>query len=369
MRVALACPYDWGARGGVRVHVASLASELRSRGHDVVILAPGTGDEEGGVRLVGRPVAIPYNGSTAPIAPWPAVRRRVGHELERFAPDVVHVHEPLTPSASMFAALESSVPVVATFHSGADRSVLFDLAAPALRRVARRIDVRIAVSRAAESFVARRIGGSFEVVPNGVDVNTFASARRADLPPGRLMLFVGRLHPRKGFPDAARAFAILAPRFTDLRFAVVGSGRERDAVEELPPDVRRRLLLLGGLDPERWASYAAVADVFVAPNRGGESFGMILVEAMAAGVPVVASDIPGFDEVVTHGVDGILVPPGEPSALAAAVGRVLEDHDLAERLAAAGRGRAASFSWTRVADRIVAIYEAALRRRGGALLP
>jgi phosphatidylinositol alpha-mannosyltransferase len=247
--------------------------------------------------------------------------------------------------------------------------VLFDLAAPALRRVARRLDVRIAVSRAAESFVARRIGGSFEIVPNGVDVKMFADARPADLPPGRLMLFVGRLHPRKGFPDAARAFAILAPRLADLRFAVVGSGRERDAVDDLPPDVRRRVLLLGGLDPARWASYAAVADVFVAPNRGGESFGMILVEAMAAGVPVVASDIPGFDEVVSDGVDGILVPPGEPPALAAAAERVLEDPDLAERLAGAGREKASSFSWTRVADRIVAIYEAALRRRGGALLP
>src|SRR5204862_122840 len=121
------------------------------------------------------------------------------------------------------------------------------------------------------------------------------------------------------------------------------------------PDVRRRVLLLGGLDPARWASYAAVADVFVAPNRGGESFGMILVEAMAAGVPVVASDIPGFDEVVSDGVDGILVPPGEPPALAAAAGRVLENPDLAERLAGAGREKASSFSWTRVADRIGAI--------------
>src|SRR6185369_5163752 len=153
----------------------------------------------------------------------------------------------------------SSAPVVETFHSGADRSVLFDLAAPALRRVARRIDVRIAVSRAAESFVARRIGDSFEIVPNGVDVNTFASARPADLPPGRVMLFVGRLHPRKGFLDAARAFATLATQFPDLRFAVVGNGRERSAVDELSPDVRRRVLLLGGLDPARWASYAAVA--------------------------------------------------------------------------------------------------------------
>ncbi|MFL5768049.1 MAG: glycosyltransferase family 4 protein [Actinomycetota bacterium] len=368
MRVALACPYDWGGQGGVRVHVAALAAELRARGHDVLILAPGTGPAERGLRLIGRPVGIPYNGSTAPIAPWPWVRRRVRRELERFAPDVVHVHEPLTPSVSMFAALESSAPVVATFHSAADRSVLFDVAAPALRRVARRVDVRIAVSRAAEAFVAPRIGGPFEIVPNGVDVESFANARPADLPPCTMMLFVGRLHPRKGFPDAVRAFAILAPRFADLRLAVIGSGRERNAVDELAPDLRRRVLLLGTLGTERWARYAAVADVFVAPNRGGESFGMILTEAMAAGLPVVASDIAGFDEVVADGVDGILVPPADPPALAAAVGRVLEDPDLAAGLAAAGRKKAESFSWPNVTDRIASLYEAARRRRGGALL-
>jgi phosphatidylinositol alpha-mannosyltransferase len=369
MRVALVCPYDWGAPGGVRMHVASLASELRSRGHDTVILAPGNGSAAKDVRLVGRPVTIPYNGSIASIAPWPGVRRHVRRELDRFRPDLVHVHEPLTPSVSMYAALESSAPVVATFHSGAARSLLFDAAAPLLRRLARRIDVRIAVSRAAALFVVRRIGGRFEIVPNGVDVERLANARPADLPPGRLMLFVGRLHPRKGFPDAVRAFATLAPRFPDLRFAVIGSGRERDAVDELPDKVRRRVLLLGALEPARWASYAAVADVFVAPNRGGESFGMILAEAMAAGVPVVASDIPGFDEVVTDAVDGVLVPARRPDALAEAVARILEDRSLAERLVAAGRRRADALSWERVTDRLLDLYEAALRRGGGALLP
>ena len=164
MRVALACPYDWHARGGVRTHVGELAERLRARGHSVIVLAPGAGPAtEEGVRIVGRTVAIPYNRSTAPIAPWPTVPPRVRAELRRFRPDVLHAHEPFTPSVSMFAVLASSAPVVATFHSGADRSVLFDLAAPVLRRVARRIDVRIAVSRAAESFYARRIGGSFEI--------------------------------------------------------------------------------------------------------------------------------------------------------------------------------------------------------------
>jgi len=370
MRVVLVCPYDWHAPGGVRVHVGALAAELRARRHDVVVLAPGARPaSEPGVRIVGRPIAIPYNRSTAPISPWPTTRRRIAGELRRFSPDVVHVHEPLTPSTSMFAVLEASAPVVATFHSGADRSRLFDLTAPLLRRVARRIDVRIAVSRAAEAFVAPRIGGSFEIVPNGVDVVLFRDAAPADLPPGRLMLFVGRLHERKGFADAVRAFGRLAPRFPDLRLAVVGSGTERRAVEELPADVRRRVLLLGALDLRGWAAYAAIADVFAAPNVGGESFGLILAEAMAAGVPVVATDIPGFDEVVSDGVDGLLVPPRDAEALAAAIARVLEEPGLAARLAVAGRSKAETLSWDRVADRIEALYGTALQRRGGALLP
>jgi phosphatidylinositol alpha-mannosyltransferase len=368
VRIALACPYDWRAPGGVRAHVAALADELRRREHDVLILAPGT-RSAAGVTIIGRPVPIPYNGSTAPIAPWPGLRRRVGTELKRFGPDVVHVHEPLTPSVSMFAALESPAPVVATFHSGAARSVLFDAFAPLLRRVAVRIEVRIAVSRAAERFVARRIGGTFEIVPNGVDVELFRGARPAELPPGRLMLFVGRLHERKGFADAVRAFARLAPAFPDLRFAVVGSGGERRRVAALDDAARRRVLLLGALEHGAWARYAALADVFVAPNVGGESFGLILAEAMAAGVPVVASDIPGFDEVVEDGVDGLLVPPRQPEAVADAVARVLRDGSLAERLAAAGRRKAETLSWRRVTDRVLGAYDTALRRRGDALLP
>jgi phosphatidylinositol alpha-mannosyltransferase len=369
MRIAITCPYDWGAQGGVRVHVAALAEELRSRGHTVLILAPGSGTGGGDLRLVGRPIVIPYNGSTAPIAPWPSVRRRVRNELRAFAPDLVHAHEPLTPSVSMFAVTESSSPVVATFHSASDRSWLFDAAAPALRRVAGRIDVRVAVSRAAEAFVARRIGGTFEIVPNGVDVELFADAPAADLPPGRMMLFVGRLHPRKGFPDAVRAFSLLAGRFPDLRLAVVGRGRDRRAVEDLPEALQRRVLLLGTQEPSGWATYASAADLFMAPNRGGESFGMILAEAMAAGVPVVATDIPGFGELVTDGVNGLLVPPRDPPALARAAARILEDGDLGRRLAAAGRQKAATLSWTKVTDRLLGIYETALRRRGGALLP
>ncbi|MDP9296444.1 MAG: glycosyltransferase family 4 protein [Actinomycetota bacterium] len=370
MKIALACPYDWHAPGGVRVHVFELAERLRSRGHAVLVLAPGAAPaEEPWVRIVGRPIRIPYNRSTAPICPSFASARRVRAELRGFGPDLVHVHEPLTPSTSMFAMRASRAPLVATFHSGASRSLLFTVAAPILRRMADRIDVRVAVSRTAESFVAGRIGGTFEIVPNGVDVERFRSAEPAALPKGRRLLFVGRLHARKGFADAVRAFALLAPRFQDLRLVVVGTGSECRALETLPREVRSRVLELGAIENRAWPPYAAAADVFVAPNVGGESFGLILVEAMAAGLPIVASDIPGFDEVLHDGVEGFLVPPSDPQALAAGTARILEDPALSARMGAAARARAATFSWDRVTDRLEAVYQEAIRRRGRALLP
>jgi phosphatidylinositol alpha-mannosyltransferase len=369
MKIVLTCPYDWHAPGGVRVHVLDLSERLRARGHTVLVLAPGGAEaSEPWVRIVGRPVSIPYNRSTAPIAPWPATARRVREELRRFRPDIVHAHEPFPPSTSLFAVRASSAPVIATFHSGAERSLLFDAAAPVLRRLAGRIDVRVAVSRAAELFAARRVGGEFEIVPNGVDLERFGTAEPAELPPGRAMLFVGRLHERKGFAGAVGAFSLLAPRFPDLRLVVVGEGPERDAVDRLPDALRARVLMVGALSNREWPRYAAASSVFVAPNVGGESFGMILVEAMAAGVPVVATRIPGFEEVVTHGVNGLLVPARNPAALAASVARVLEDPALADRLSAAGRVRAEACSWERVTDRLEALYEEAIRRRR-ALLP
>lgn len=363
MRILLACPYSWDAPGGVQVHVRELADRLLGRGHDVLVLTPGRKrPAEPWVRVVGRPIDIPYNRSSAPICPSPMSARRVGDELRSFRPDVVHAHEPLTPSTSFFVTLRARIPVVATFHSGASRSLLFDLAAPLLRRVARRISVRIAVSRAAESFAASRIGGVFRIVPNGTDVEAFAHATPIELPPGRRLLFVGRLDPRKGFRTAVRAFGLLAGRYEDLRLVAAGDGDDRDAVEALPPTVRERVHLAGHVPNRELPPYHAAADVFVAPSVGGESFGMVLVEAMAAGLPVVASDIAGYREVVRDGLDGILVAPEDPGALAEAVGRLLDDPSLAEGLSREARARAHEFSWEVVTGRLEAIYREAAGR-------
>jgi phosphatidylinositol alpha-mannosyltransferase len=368
VRVALVCPYAWDDPGGVQVHVRELAPRLAERGHHVLVLAPvRDGADEPWVAAVGRPVDIPYNASNAPIDPRPWSRRPVRAVLDRFVPDVVHVHEPLTPSTSMWATLESRAPVVATFHSGATRSRLFDLAAPGLRRVARRLAARIAVSEAAATFTRDRIGGSYEIVPNGVDVARFAAAIPADLGEGTKLLFVGRLDERKGFPTAVAAFARLAADRTDLRLIVVGDGPDRAAAEDLDPEVRGRVTFLGSVPNRDLPPIHAACDLYLGTSVGGESFGIVLVEALAAGLPVVASDIPGYDEVVRDGVDGLLVPPRDPVALAAAAGRVLDDRALASSLAAAGPDRAASFDWGVVVSRIEAVYVRAAGPRPGSI--
>ena len=361
MRIALTCPYAWDDPGGVQVHVKELAERLQGRGHETVVLAPVRRmAQEPWVVPVGRPVDIPYNASNAPIDPRPWSRGVIRGALAVFGPDVVHAHEPLAPSTSLWATLESRVPVVGTFHSGATRSRAFDLAAPLLRRVAGRLSLRIAVSERAASFAQERIGGSFEIVPNGIDVERWSAAEPRDLGPGTRLLFVGRLDERKGFPVAVEAFRRLAADRPELRLIVAGDGPQRDALEVLPPGLLERVTMLGHVPNTELPTVTAGCDLYLGPSTGGESFGIVLVEAMAAGLPVVASDTPGYDEVVTDGVDGLLVTPRDPSALAARIELLLEDHALSERLAAAGRERAASFDWSIVIRRLEDLYDRAI---------
>lgn len=363
VRILLTCPYAWDAPGGVQVHVRELGERLRARGHEVGVLTPSRArPPQTWVRAVGRPVAIPYNASVAPICPWPWSAARVRRLVRSFRPDVVHAHEPFTASTSLFATLWSPAPVVATFHSGADRSRLFDMAAPLLRGVDRRIAIRVAVSERAAAFVHERLGGGFEIVPNGIDVARFDAAVPADLGPGRWALFVGRLDERKGFPTAVRAFARLAERFPELHLAVAGEGPDAPAVDELSPDARARVRMLGRVRNEDLPPFHLAAELLVAPSVGGESFGMVVAEAMAARLPVVASDIPGYREVVRNGTDGLLVPPHDPGALAEAVARILGDPGLAGSMAGSAYERARErYDWEVVAGRLEETYERAVR--------
>ncbi len=364
MRIALTCPYAWDDAGGVQTHVRELGRRLIARGHDVIAIAPARGAvEDPWLRVVGGPVNLRYNRSSAPIDPRPWSYPRVRDALARFRPDVVHAHEPLAPSTSMWATLAGVAPVVATFHSGAERSRLFDLAAPVLRRIADRLAIRVAVSRAAARFAGSRLGGVYRIVPNGVDVARFASAEPADLGSGTKLLFVGRLDERKGFRVAVDAFAELAPRRPALRLVVAGDGPERDVLGRLAVEIRGRVRLLGTVPNAELHPIEAACDLYLGPAIGGESFGVVLIEAMAAGLPVVASAIPGYDEVVTDGVEGFLVPPREPRALSAAIERVLDDQELARAMADAGRRRAATFDWSVVVGQLEALYAEAAAGR------
>jgi phosphatidylinositol alpha-mannosyltransferase len=361
VRVALACPYAWDAPGGVQVHVRALAEHLERRGHRALVLAPGRGGGEPGVVLVGAPVRLRYGGTVAPVCLTPASAARVRRALRSFRPDVVHVHEPFAPSTGLLAALLAPAPLVATFHAYAERSALYTAAAPLLRPLWRRLRVRLAVSEAAAAHVRSRFGPGVRVVPNGVDVDRFRAARGAGSP-GRRMLWVNRLDPQKGFGVALEAFRRLAPSFPDLRFVVAGEGRDGRLLAALPPDLRARVEALGTVPHGDLPPLYAGAAVFVAPALGQESFGVVLVEAMAAGVPVVASNVAGYREVVRSGVDGLLVPPGDPEALAEAVRRVLEEPALAEALRREGSARAERFRWEAVVDEVEAAYREARAR-------
>ncbi len=365
MRVLLVCPYAWDAPGGVQTHVRQLAVHLRDLDHRVLVVAPGSSPaSEPFVRVAGRPFRVPYNESIAPIAPTRAAYVGVREAVGEFRPDVTHVHEPFVPGPSMFAAFASPAPVVATFHAYADRSRLLDAATPLLRRVWKRLAARIGVSEAAAVFVASRMAGDgIRIIPNGIDAAMFEGAEAAPLPEGRRILFVNRLDPRKGFGVMVEAFAKLAAEREDLLLIVAGDGPDRPALRDLSMDARSRVIMLGTVPHHDLPPYHAAADVFCSPATGRESFGIVLVEAMAAGLPIVATDIPGYREVVHDGAEGILVPPRDPEAVAQAIGRILDDPASAEAFGVAGRTRASDYAWESVARQVESVYADAVRVR------
>jgi phosphatidylinositol alpha-mannosyltransferase len=370
VKVALVSPYDWARPGGVQGHIAALARCLEED-HEVRVFAPSSrrpGREERHVTVVGRPFSVPYNRSVAPVALSPLAGRRVLRGLADFRPHVLHVHEPLAPIVSAAAAAWGPKPLIGTFHAWAASSRLQHAIRPAAAQVVRRLDARIAVSPAAQQFASDAYGvplGAFRVVPNGVDEAAFTAAsplpELAD-PERPLLLFVGRLEPRKGLDVAIRAFLRLRASTPRLRLCVVGDGGERSRCQEMvPPSLRPDVLFVGSVSQQELPRYHASADVFIAPSTGGESFGIILLEAMAAGLPVVASDIPGYRTVLGDGRQGRLVPPHDAFALSEAVGTLLANPALRRAMALEGRRTAATYAWPLIARRITDVYRAVLR--------
>lgn len=351
MRVALVSPYDLDTPGGVQAHVEHLADALRARGDEVTVLGPQ------------RSVQVPFNGSVAPIGLGPAVGRRIRAQLAGFDPEVIHVHEPLVPWVGIAAATSGLAPTVATFHAWSARRRLYRLGRPLGRRVLAGLDAALAVSDAAASYHAAALGvppGRFRIVPNGVEVAAFADAEPlpgvAD-PTRPTLLFVGRLEPRKGLETLVRAFTLLKSQHPDLRLLVVGEGSERERCQSLlPARLRADVVFLGRLGGDDLPGIFAACDVFVSPAHGGESFGIVLLEAMAAGRAVVASDIPGYRSVMTDGRQGRLVPPRDPAALAGAIGALVANPALRHAAGAEGRRTVTRYDWQIVAGEVRACY-------------
>ncbi len=364
MRIGIVCPYSFDVPGGVQFHVRDLAEHLIGTGHEVSVLAPADDDTPlpWYVEGAGRAVPIKYNGSVARLAFGPVSAARVRRWLGEGDFDVLHIHEPVSPSLSMLALWAATGPIVATFHTANLRSRAMQAAYPILRPSLEKISARIAVSEDARRTLVEHFGGDAVVIPNGVYVDRFAGAgtrpQWLGTPERPTVAFVGRIdEPRKGLPVLAAAVpAVLAAR-PGTRFLVLGRGDGDEALEGLPPEHRAAVELLGPLGDEEKAALLRSADVYVAPHTGGESFGIVLVEAMSAGAPVIASDLGAFRRVLDDGELGILFPRGEPQALAAALVRVLADGGERARLSAAAGSAVRRYDWSRVAGEVLAVYE------------
>lgn len=361
MRIGMVCPYSFDVPGGVQSHVLQLAEVMRGRGHEVSVLAPSSPhvDLPDYVVSGGRAVPIPYNGSVARLRFGPATHRLVKKWLAQGRFDVLHLHEPNAPSLSMLALQAAEGPIVATFHTSTTKSLTLSVFQGILRPYHEKIVGRIAVSDLARRWQMEALGSDAVEIPNGVDVGFFATAPRLDgYPrPGRTVLFLGRYdEPRKGMSVLLGALPALVARYPDVEILIVGRGDEDELREQAGPHAAH-LCFLGQVDDATKASAMRSADVYCAPNTGGESFGIVLVEAMAAETAVVASDLDAFRRVLRDGAAGRLVTVDDSAALAEGLIGMLGDDAARARYIAAASAAVGRYDWPVVADQIMRVYE------------
>ncbi len=378
MRIGIVCPYSFDVPGGVQNHVRDLAETLIGLGHEVSVLAPADEELPHPAYLVsaGRAVPVKYNGSVARLSFGPISATRVRRWLASGRFDVLHVHEPVSPSLALLAVLTARGPVVATFHTAITRSRTLAAAQGLLQIVLERITGRIAVSALARKVQVEHLGGDAVEIPNGVAVARYAGAEPLPGWPGECapgsggtIGFLGRFtEPRKGFPVLLAAFAQMAPHRPGLRLLVAGPGDPDEVLDDVPAPLRDRIVFLGLVSEEEKAQMLRSVHVYAAPNIGGESFGMILTEAMAAGTPVVASDLDAFRRVLDGGKAGVLFPTGDARALAAAVNGLLDDAGRRAELTALARQVADGFDWPRIASRVLEVYATAIEAASGKVI-
>ncbi|SNQ50742.1 Phosphatidyl-myo-inositol mannosyltransferase [Frankia canadensis] len=362
MKIGLACPYTWDVPGGVQVHVRDLAETLIAAGHEVSVITPVDDERTLPAYAVdaGRALPVRYNGSVARLLMGPVSAARVRRWLREHDFDVLHAHEPSAPSIGLLACMLADGPIVATFHTANPRSRFLVAAQGALQPSFEKLRARIAVSEAARRTLVEHLGADAILIPNGVAVDGFADAQ--PLPgygDGRpTVVFLGRIdEPRKGLDVLLAAMPALLARIPDARLLVAGPGDAAGLRARLEPDLRTRVDLVGLVSDADKPRVFASGQAYCAPNTGQESFGIVLLEAMAAGTPVVASDIDAFRRVLDDGRAGRLFDVGDPGRLAAVLAEVLTDPEAAAELVRRGRGVVETYDWRTIAERIVDIYQ------------
>ena len=365
-RIGIVCPYGWDTPGGVQSHIADMANYLISQGHHVSVLAPVI-DEAAVPDYVypaGRPIAIPYNGAVARVLFGPIAFSRVRTWIANGDFDLLHLHEPAIPSLSLLACWAAEGPMVGTFHAAANRQKVSFAVVPFLEPVIEKLTARIAVSEAARETLREHLETDAVVVPNGIYAAKYREGKVQDRWSGNTLGFIGRFEePRKGLAILVEALPAIIDTFPDIRVIVAGPGDAEKFLRDVPSGLHSRFDFLGRISEEDKADFLSSVSLYIAPNTGGESFGIILAEALAAGASVVASNIPAFDSLLGHGEYGTLFESEKSSSLAKEIINLLSDDSKRIEIARKGREYAENFDWEVVAERIYTVYEMAMAGR------
>jgi phosphatidylinositol alpha-mannosyltransferase len=374
MKIALVSPYDFSYPGGVTEHTAALANGLQQRGHEIHILAACSGYQGNNfphIRTVAHKIAaIPIAGTVARVGLSPLSYIRIKKILQQESYEIIHLQEPLTPSITWwFLLLAPSLPqtaMIGTFHAYHEQpNWFYKQGRPLFGKLFARLDNLIAVSEAAYHFAHQMFPGNYQIIANGVDLKRFGRETELVSPekvePNRAVtiLFVGRLDKRKGFANLFEAFIALKPAYPELKLQVVGPF-EAPACQPYKKTARAHgvtdIEFVGYVSPERLPYFYHKADIFCAPSLGFESFGIVLLEAMAAGLPIIASDIAGYRSVITQGQEGFLTPPGQPAEISRALQLLISQPDLRQKMGKSGRLKANQFNWDSIVDKTLELY-------------
>ena len=360
LKIGIVCPYSWDTPGGVQNHIRDLAEFLIESGHDVSVLAPVIDESNLPEYVVnaGKPISIPYNGAVARVLFGPVAFARVRQWISQGEFDLLHLHEPAIPSISLLACWAADGPMVGTFHAAAKRQKIIFAIGPILEPAIEKLSARIAVSEAARLTLTDHLDTDAVIIPNGIYANRYTDGKTIEKWSGNTIGFIGRFEePRKGLSVLVDALPVISRFAPDVKIFVAGPGDPAEVIEGIDPELRQRFEFLGKITESEKADFMSSVAVYVAPNTGGESFGIILAEALAGGACVVASDIPAFDDLLGHGEFGALFESESSTELAKVVIDLLRDETKRKELSARGKERSKMFDWTVVAQQIYSVYE------------